>query len=160
MADKKRVLFLCVGNSCRSQMAEGWLRHMAPERFDVYSAGSSAAGLNPNAVKVMAEAGVDISHQRSKRVDSLAQRRFDYVVTVCDDAHRECPVFLGHAVKRLHWPLEDPAEATGTHDEVLRVFRHVRDQVKARVERFVEEEAAAGRSAEGSTERKEAQEPS
>ncbi len=160
MADKKRVLFLCVGNSCRSQMAEGWLRHMAPERFDVYSAGSIAAGLNPNAVKVMADAGVDISRQRSKRVERFAERRFDYVVTVCDEAHRECPVFLGRAGKRLHWPLEDPAEATGSHEEVFRVFRRVRDQIKARLERFVEEEAARGCWADRPTERKEAQEAS
>jgi len=160
MADTKRVLFLCVGNSCRSQMAEGWLRHMAPDRFDAYSAGSMAAGLNPNAVTVMAEAGVDVSHQRSKRVDSLAQRRFDYVVTVCDAAHRECPVFVGQVGARLHWPLEDPAEATGSHDEVLRVFRRVRDQIEARVEHFVAEETAIGCSADRSTERKEAQEAS
>ena len=157
MADKKRVLFLCVGNSCRSQIAEGWLRHMASDRFDVYSAGSIAAGLNPNAVKVMAEVGVDVSRQRSKRVDTFAQRRFDYVVTVCDDAHRECPVFLGQVGKRLHWPFEDPAEATGSHEEVVRVFRLVRDQIKARLERFVEEEAKAACSADESTERREAQ---
>ena len=119
MADKKRVLFLCVGNSCRSQMAEGWLRQMASDRFDVFSAGSVAAGLNPRAVKVMAEVGIDISRQRSKRVERFADRRFDYVVTVCDESHRECPVFVGQVGKRLHWPFDDPAEATGRHEEVL-----------------------------------------
>ena len=158
MADKKRVLFLCVGNACRSQMAEGWLRQMAPDRFDAYSAGSIAAGLNPHAVKVMAEAGVDVSRQTSKRVERFADRRFDYVVTVCDDAHRECPVFLGQVGKRLHWPFEDPAEATGSHEEVLRVFRRVRDQIKARLERFVEEEAKAECFADESTERREFEE--
>ena len=158
MADKKRVLFLCVGNACRSQMAEGWLRQMAPDRFDAYSAGSIAAGLNPHAVKVMAEAGVDVSRQTSKRVERFAERRFDYVVTVCDDAHRECPVFLGQVGKRLHWPFDDPADATGSHEEVLRVFRRVRDQIKARLERFVEEEAKAECFADESTERREFEE--
>ena len=141
MADKKRILFLCIGNSCRSQMAEGLLRNMAPGRFDVHSAGVMAAGLNPNAVKVMAELGIDISGQRSKLVDEFSEQAFDYAVTVCDvSPHGPCPVFLGQAGRRLHWPFEDPVCAGGDEEEVLGVFRRVRDQIRARLESFVSEE--------------------
>ncbi|OHB86057.1 MAG: hypothetical protein A2V98_03090 [Planctomycetes bacterium RBG_16_64_12] len=137
MATKKRTLFLCVGNSCRSQMAEGLLRHLAPERFEAHSAGAVASGLNPNAVKVMRELGIDIARQRSKLVEQFAGQTFDYVVTVCDSSQGgPCPVFLGQAGERLHWPLDDPAEATGSEEEVLRVFRRIRDEIKARLERF------------------------
>jgi arsenate reductase len=141
---KKRVLFLCVGNSCRSQMAEGLLREMAPESYDVHSAGSMASGVNPTAVKVMAERGIDISQQRSKRVDEYAGQTFDYVMTVCDSSEdNPCPVFLGQAGKKFHWPVYDPAYATGNDEEVLAVFRRVRDQIGETLERFVKEEATA-----------------
>jgi len=148
MMDKKRVLFMCVGNSCRSQMAEGLLRNMAPDRFDVHSAGAVATGLNPRAVRVMAELGIDISGQESKRVERFAGQTFDYVVTVCDASqHDPCPVFLGKAGRRLNWPFEDPAYAAGDEEEVLAVFRHVRDQIKGRLERFLTEAAAGGPAA-------------
>ena len=143
MADKTRVLFLCVGNSCRSQMAEGLLRDMARDKFEVHSAGAVATGLSPNAVEVMAEIGIDISHHRSKRVEEFAGQAFDCVATVCDSLENNpCPVFLGQAGKRFNWPFEDPAYAIGDEQEVLAVFRRVRDQIRARVERFVKEEAA------------------
>ena len=144
MADKKRVLFLCVGNACRSQMAEGLLRHMAPDKFEVHSAGAAARGLNPNAVKVMAELGIDLSQHRSKRVEGFAGQAFDYVVTVCESSEtRACPVFLGQAGKRLHWPFEDPAYAPGNEEQVLAVFRRTRDQIRERLELFLKEELAA-----------------
>jgi arsenate reductase len=143
MADKKRVLFLCVGNSCRSQMAEGLLRKIAPDEFDVHSAGARPAGLNPNAVRVMAEIEIDLSGHRSKAVEEYAGERFDFVATVCDNsAHGPCPVFLGETGEALRWPFFDPAEATGTEEEALDVFRRVRDEIKARLEEFVKEEAA------------------
>ena len=138
MADTKRVLFLCVGNSCRSQMAEGLLRDMAPERFEVHSAGAVASGLSPTAVRVMAELGIDISHQKSKPVEEYAGQTFDCVITVCDRSENNpCPVFLGEAGSRLHWPFEDPAYARGEEEEVLGVFRRVRDQIRDRLEQFV-----------------------
>ena len=144
MANKKRVLFLCVGNSCRSQMAEGLLRDMAAEEYDVHSAGAVASGLNTKAVAVMAEIGIDISGHTSKPVDDYAGQTFDYVVTVCDESENNpCPVFLGHAGQQLHCPFEDPAYATGTEDEVLEVFRRVRDQIKARLGRFIRQEDLA-----------------
>ena len=139
----KRVLFLCVGNSCRSQMAEGFLRAMASDRFEVGSAGAVASGLNTKAVKVMAESGIDISSQRSKRVEEFTGQEFDYVITVCDSAENNpCPVFLGQAGRQLHWPFEDPAYATGSQEEILGVFRCVRDQIKAKIEHFLKEAAA------------------
>ena len=144
MTDKKRVLFLCVGNSCRSQMAEGFLRAIASEKFDVYSAGAVASGLSLNAVKIMSELNIDISGQRSKCVEEFAGQRFDYVVTVCDSSENNpCPVFLGQSDKQLHWPFEDPAYANGDEKEVLGFFRWVRDQIKVRIESFVKEEAVA-----------------
>ncbi|NQT13059.1 MAG: arsenate reductase ArsC [Planctomycetes bacterium] len=144
MADKKRVLFLCVGNSCRSQMAEGLLRGIAPEKFDVHSAGAKPAGLNPNAVRVMAEIGIDLSGQRSKSVEEYAEERFDFVATVCDNsASGPCPVFLGKTGTALHWPFFDPAEAGGSEEELLDVFRRVRDEIKAKLEAFVKEHPAA-----------------
>ena len=137
----KRVLFLCVGNSCRSQMAEGFLRAAASDRFEVNSAGAVASGLSTKAVKVMSELGIDISSQKSKRVEEFTGREFDYVITVCDSSENNpCPVFLGQAGKQLHWPFDDPAYATGSEEEILEVFRRVRDQIKAKIELFVKEE--------------------
>lgn len=132
----KRVLFLCTGNSCRSQMAEGWLRHLARDRFDVTSAGTKPAGLHPDAVLVMREGGVDISGQRSKNVSEFQEQRFDFVITVCDSAKEACPYFPG-AVQRVHWSFPDPAEAKGTHEERLAVFRQVRDQIAERIKGFI-----------------------
>lgn len=135
MATPRKVLFLCTGNSCRSQMAEGWLRHYAGARAEVSSAGTKPAGLNPTAVSVMSEAGVDISRQRSKHLDELINQDFLFVISVCDAAREACPVFPG-ALYQLHWSFADPAAATGTEAERLAVFRRVRDEIRARVEEF------------------------
>ena len=135
---KKKVLFLCTGNSCRSQMAEGWLRNLAGDRFNVASAGTHPVGLNPYAVKVMGEAGVDISNHVSERVDTYLNQHFHYVITVCDHAQETCPVFPGAATK-LHWSFDDPAKATGTYEQRLIVFRKSRDEIADRVRRFLAE---------------------
>ena len=123
---KDRVLILCTGNSARSQMAEGLLRKSAGDRFEVLSAGTHPAGLNPNAVKAMAEVGIDISGQRSKSVDEFSSQRFDYVITVCDKAREACPIFPGSG-RRLHHSFEDPAAAPA--GQQLEAFRKVRDQI-------------------------------
>ena len=125
----KRVLFLCTGNSCRSQMAEGFLRAMVGDKFQVLSAGVKPTQVNPLAIKVMAEAGVDISGHRSKSAMEFLGQQFDYVITVCDNAKKTCPVFPGK-YEKIHWDLEDPAEATGTEEEILYVFRRIRDEIK------------------------------
>jgi arsenate reductase (thioredoxin) len=135
---KQRVLFLCTGNSARSQMAEGLLRHFAGERFEVFSAGTRPAGINPNAVIAMAELGISIAGNRSKSVDEFAGQRFDYVFTVCDNAKESCPVFPGGG-KKLHESFRDPAAAPA--DKQLGVFREVRDQISERLQRFVREES-------------------
>jgi arsenate reductase len=135
---KQKVLFLCTGNSCRSQMAEGWLRHLAGDRFEVVSAGTHPVGLNPYAVTVMGEAGVDISNHVSERVDPYLEQRFDYVITVCDNAQEACPVFPG-ASSKLHWNFDDPAKATGTYEQQLIVFRKTRDEVADRIRQFLAE---------------------
>ncbi len=113
-------------------MAEGWLRSLAGDRFDAASAGTRPAGLNPLAVRVMADRGVEISRQHSKSLDVFAGRQFDFVITVCDNARQSCPVFPGKGV-RLHWNLEDPAAAEGTEEQRLAVFRRVRDQIEQHV---------------------------
>jgi len=131
MPDKKRVLILCTGNSARSQMAEGLLRHDAGDRFDVQSAGTRASSVRPEAIAVMRELGVDISGHRSKNVDELQGQSFDYVITVCDNARETCPVFFGPA-RRLHQSFEDPpAASVGTDEERMIVFRRVRDELRA-----------------------------
>jgi len=131
-----RILILCGGNSCRSQMAEGFLRHFAGDKIEVHSAGTEAQGLNPLAVNVMNEVGIDISNHQSKSVDVYAGQRFDWVITVCDIDTESCPVFIGEA-KRLHHSFFDPAKADGTEEEKLEKFREVRDEVKAFAEEFV-----------------------
>ena len=138
---KQGVLFLCTGNSARSQMAEGYLRHLAGDRFEVESAGIEPKGVNPLAVAAMREVGIDISGHQSKAAGSLLERPFRYVVTVCDNAHERCPIFPG-AVKRLHWPLDDPAAATGTEAERLAVFRRVRDEIAERIQAFLRDNPA------------------
>lgn len=131
--ERLRVLFLCVHNSARSQMAEGLLRARAGDRFEVCSAGSEVAEVRPLAIRAMAEIGINISAQRSKTTDEFAGEEFDYVITVCDDAREACPYFPG-AVRRLNWPFEDPSAARGSEDERLAVFRRVRDAIAARME--------------------------
>ena len=122
------MLFLCTHNSARSQMAEGLLRHLAGDRFEVYSAGTEATFVRPQAIKVMSEIGVDISGQESKTLEEYLGQPFDYVITVCDAANEACPVFP-EAKRRLHWSFEDPAVAVGSEEERLGVFRSVRDDI-------------------------------
>ncbi|MEY1638812.1 arsenate reductase ArsC [Tenuifilum osseticum] len=131
-----RILILCTGNSCRSQMAEGFLKSF-DKQLTVESAGTEPAiQVNPNAVKVMAEVGIDISKNKPKLVDQFIGQEWDYVITVCDNAKETCPAFLGNVKHRLHIGFEDPAEAKGTPEEVLAVFRKVRDQIKDRFSEF------------------------
>ena len=139
-AQKLKVLFLCTGNSCRSQMAEGWARALKGDVIDVFSAGVETHGLNPNAVRVMAEAGVDISDHRSTLVDDVTDVGFDYVVTVCGHAHETCPMFPGTA-KVMHVGFDDPpklAENAASEQEALQHYRRVRDEIKAFVESLPE----------------------
>jgi arsenate reductase (thioredoxin) len=134
--DAQRILVLCTGNSCRSQMAEGWLRHFAGAAAEVHSAGVEAHGLNPRAVAVMKEAGVDISGHTSKTVEELPAVPFDHVVTVCDNARERCPYFPAR-VAVTHRSFDDPAKAPGSEAEVMETFRHVRDEIRDWAEGFV-----------------------
>ncbi len=140
-----KLLFLCTGNACRSQMAEGWAHALAGETINVYSAGIEAHGLNPRAVSVMQEAGVDISRQESTRLSEDMLGQMDYVVTVCGHADERCPI-LPPGVRKEHWPLPDPAKAEGTEDDIMQVFRRSRDDIKQRtqalIERLLKESAA------------------
>ena len=133
---KKRVLFLCTGNSCRSQMAEGFLKRLAGEKYEAESAGVDPTKINPLSIKVMNEEGIDISGQSSKSADEFIGQKFDYVITVCENAKQTCPVFPGE-YKNIHWDLEDPAEAKGGEEERLAVFRKIRDQIKDNVSKFI-----------------------
>ena len=128
-----RILFLCTGNSCRSQMAEGWARHLGGSRIKAASAGIEAHGQNPRAIAVMAEAGVDISVQESTRLEDEMLVWADLVVTVCGHADEHCPV-LPPGTRKLHWPLNDPAKAEGTDEEIMSVFRASRDDIRDRVD--------------------------
>ncbi|HYX50064.1 MAG TPA: arsenate reductase ArsC [Ktedonobacteraceae bacterium] len=130
---KRRVLFICTHNSARSQMAEGLLRHLGNERFEVFSAGTEATFVRPLAIKAMAELGIDISSQQSKTLDRYLGEPFDDVITVCDTAAEACPVFPS-AARRRHWSFEDPSKATGSESEQLRVYRQVRDKIRSRIE--------------------------
>ncbi len=133
---KLKVLFLCTGNSCRSQMAEGWARHLKGDAIDAYSAGIETHGLNPHAVQVMAEAGVDISDHRSKHLDEVKHIPFDYVMTVCDHAHESCPLFPGRTTV-VHVGFDDPprlAKAAKSEQEALDCYRRVRDEIRTFVE--------------------------
>jgi arsenate reductase len=133
----KRVLFLCTGNSCRSHMAEGWLRHLAGNRYESLSAGAKPSGyVHPLAIKAMAEAGVDISRHRSKSIVEFEGQTLDVLVTVCDNARESCPVFAG-AKRTIHHSFDDPAHATGNDEEKLCVFRRVRDEIRAWIEEFL-----------------------
>jgi arsenate reductase len=137
MSVKKKVLFLCTGNSARSQMAEGLLRHLAGERFDIESAGTRESFVREQAIEVMSELGIDISSHRSKSLDEFLDKPFDIVITVCDNANQSCPTFPGR-VERFHWSFDDPAEATGTEAEVLHTFRRVRDEIRSRIIELLE----------------------
>lgn len=130
---RPKVLFLCTGNSARSQMAEGYLRHVAANEFEPLSAGVEPKGLNPLAVEAMNEIGIDISRQTSKDVRDFLGQAIPYVVTVCDNARQRCPIFP-RTYKSLHWSLDDPAEAIGSHEEKMAVFRRVRDEIRQRVD--------------------------
>jgi arsenate reductase (thioredoxin) len=134
--NKLRVLILCTGNSARSQMAEGLLRHVGGTRYEVFSAGTRPVGVNPVAIEVMRERRIDISAQRSKSVAEFAGQEFATVITVCDKAAGECPVFPG-APQRVHWSLTDPAAVSGTKEEKLGAFRKVRDELQRRIQSFV-----------------------
>lgn len=130
---KVTIYFLCTGNSCRSQMAEGFGRSILGEFADVHSAGIEAHGLNPKAVEVMKEIGIDISGQKSSVIDDVLLKRADFIITLCGDANDKCPAVSNPHAKRLHWDLPDPAKAKGTPDEVMSVFRSVRDTIKTKV---------------------------
>lgn len=132
----KSVLFLCTGNSCRSQMAEGWLKYLAGENFEVFSAGIEAHGKNPRAIRVMKEAGVDISAQQSDTLDSSVLNSLDLLVTVCGHADECCPA-VPAGCKKEHWPFDDPARAAGTEEEIISEFRRARDQIRNRIEAFL-----------------------
>ena len=134
---KKTIYFLCTGNSCRSQIAEGWGKKYLADKWNVYSAGIEAHGLNPHAVKAMAEAGIDISSQTSDIIDSEILNKADLVVTLCGDAADKCPVTPPN-VKREHWGFDDPAKAVGSEKEKWVFFQRVRDEIEERVKRFAE----------------------
>lgn len=126
----QRVLILCTGNSARSQMAEGLLKHLAGDRFEVHSAGTNPGSVRPEAIAVMKEIGIDIAGNRSKHVDEFGGEAFDYVLTVCDNAAQNCPVYPGHG-NRIHQSFEDPASVQGSEEERLATFRRARDQIRA-----------------------------
>ena len=133
---RQRALILCTHNSARSQMAEGLLRHLAGDRFEVESAGTEETRVNPLAIAAMGEIGIDISSHTSKTLDRFLNQRWDYVITVCDNANESCPVFPG-ADTRLHWSFEDPSAAKGSDEERLDAFRRIRDQIRARLRAFL-----------------------
>lgn len=141
---RKKVLILCTGNSARSQMAEGLLRHEAGDRFEVYSAGTKPSTVRPEAIAVMKEIGIDISGHRSKPVDEFAGLELDYVITVCDNAKESCPVFPV-TTQRLHWPFEDPARVQGTEGERMTAFRGIRDEIDERIQDFLKKVAGGKR---------------
>lgn len=128
-----KILFLCTGNSCRSQMAEGFARHLAGEQWEIYSAGLAPSRVNPRAIQVMSEIGIDIHKQWSKGLDAVPIAELDTVVTLCGDAEESCPTLPGKHT-RIHWPLSDPAQATGTDEQIMTVFRAVRNEIEWRVQ--------------------------
>lgn len=138
-----RVLFLCTHNSARSQMAEGFLRHLAGDRFEVASAGTEAKGVNPLAVRAMGEVGIDLAGHTSKTLDRFLGQPWDFVITVCDQASEACPVFPAGAM-RLHWSFDDPSGASGSNAERLVVFRRVRDEIKSRIAAWLAEARESG----------------
>ena len=139
----KNILVLCTGNSCRSQIAEGYLRHFAGDKARIYSAGVETHGVNPRAVQIMAEDNLDISKHTSNHAAEYVSVPFDYVITVCDNAKERCPYFPSNA-RKFHHNFPDPAKASGTEEEILQEFRKVRDMIKAYSEEFVNEQLKAG----------------
>jgi arsenate reductase len=133
VALQKGILFLCTGNSCRSQMAEGFARKMLPKDIKIFSAGLETKGVHPMAIKVMQEVGIDISHQKSKNISEIPLYKINIVITLCGDAAENCPIFPGK-VERIHWEIEDPAKAQGSEEEVVKVFRRVRYKIKSYIE--------------------------
>jgi len=133
----KRVLFVCTGNSARSQMAEGLLRQLGQGEYDVASAGTKPSRVNPFAIQAMDEKGIDISRHTSDHVDKYMGQEFDFVITVCDNAKETCPYFPTNKT-RLHWSFEDPAAATGDDEEILAEFRRIRDQIEAQIKKFLQ----------------------
>ncbi len=143
MNDKPRVLFLCTGNSARSQMAEALLRHYAGDRFEVHSAGLEPKGVNPYTLRAMDEIGIDVRSQQSKSVSTyLGRMIFGYVITVCSNAEANCPIFPGYTI-RMHWPFDDPAAATGSDDEIMAQFRQVRDQIATQIQGWLVEQGVS-----------------
>lgn len=136
---KKRVLFLCTANSCRSQMAEGIVNHFMGDRLEAFSAGTQASFVHPTAIEVLAEIGVDISQHRSKNLSEFDDQNFDYVITLCGDANETCPLYIG-GTKKTHIGLDDPAKATGGKEEIMREFRRVRDEIKDELTAFFQAE--------------------
>ncbi|HLA28098.1 MAG TPA: arsenate reductase ArsC [Syntrophales bacterium] len=132
---KKRVLFICTSNSCRSQMAEGLVNHELGDKIEAYSAGTTPTSVNPRAIQSMAEIGIDISAQRSKNMTEFEGRQFDYVITLCDSANEQCPLFFG-GVKKIHMGFDDPVTAAGSEEEIMAAFRRVRDEIKDRLLKF------------------------
>ena len=136
MNSVKKILVLCTGNSCRSQIAEGYLRHYAGNKAEVYSAGVETHGVNPKAIQVMKEDGIDISHHTSNNITEYLNIDFDYVITVCDNAKERCPYFPSSA-KKFHYNFPDPAKATGTEEQIMKQFRSVRNEIKNYCREFV-----------------------
>ncbi len=134
----KRILILCTGNSCRSQIAEGYLKFFAKDKAEVYSAGIETHGVNPRAIQIMKEDGIDISHHTSNHVNEYKDIDFDYVITVCDNAKERCPYYPSNAIK-LHYNFPDPAKATGTEEQILQAFRDVRGMIREYCQNFVAE---------------------
>ncbi|MBI4680680.1 MAG: arsenate reductase (thioredoxin) [Nitrospirae bacterium] len=136
MTKKLKVMFLCTGNSCRSQMAEGFARELGKGIIESYSAGLSPAGVNPNAVRVMKEIGIDISNQKSKAIDETLLNTMDIIITLCGRAEASCPM-TPPAIRRIHWPIEDPVGAIGTEEEIMDAFKRARDEIKTKIQSLV-----------------------
>jgi arsenate reductase len=139
MGKKPLVYFLCTGNSCRSQIADGFLKALGSDKYEVKSAGLEAHGLNPRAVQVMSEAGIDISKNTSDVIDPEILNRADYVITLCGHADEHCPVISNKNVTKWHWGFDDPAKAAGTEEEIMAQFHSVRDSIKSRIDQFIKE---------------------
>ena len=139
MEKRQKVLFVCTGNSCRSQIAEGLLRHLAPEKFDVYSAGSHPSKVHPNAITVMKELSIDISDHTSDSISQYLDKHIDIVITVCDEANKVCPVFPGNA-ERIHWSIDDPFQGWGSDPSHLDSFRKTIKDIKINIVKFLDQE--------------------
>ena len=136
VVSQKGILFLCTGNSCRSQMAEGFARKMLPKNMEIFSAGLEPKSVHPMAIKVMQEVGIDISKQESKNISEISLDKINMVITLCGDAAERCPIFPGK-VERIHWEIEDPAKARGSDKEIVKVFRKVRDSIKSYIISYI-----------------------